>query len=295
MVRPLRTRHPRQDIRRIVAKVPIVRQCWRAVQTMIGWGTVRLRKGEGGRQQVQMTRGQHEIYGEGYLAEPQGFTSGVTSGAIGVILEPGGRGERVIVVNPSRYQQRPRYVDDEAVCVWTPHQSRLFLDQHGDVELGAGLSDYRGDPGFVDEGAKVRLRADGQVEVYSASEIQLRCQPEGGEGSSATIVMRPDGMLEVSADGAVVVSSRQSVRVEAAGDIALVPTEGGEVRLGGDEGVQALALAHRVQEGLDALAKAFNAHVHAETGVSTQPPTVVPGVVPVVIGDVAAANVKAKV
>jgi phage gp45-like len=293
---------PHLDIRRIVGKVPVVRQAWRAVQTMIGWGTVRMRKGERGRQWAQITRGQHELYGEAYLAEPQGFTAGVNPGAIGVVLKPGNRGERVIVINPSRYQQRPRYVDDEGVCLYTPHQSRLFLDEHGDVELGAGLSDYRETPDFLDEGAKVRLRHDGELEVYSETEIRLRCQPEGGEGASATIVMRPDGTLEVSADGdvsvsaagSVSVSSEQDVSVEALGNITLTPDAGGEVRLGGDEGLQALALANKVKTELETLAMAFNQHVHPETGVKTEAPIPFPGLIPVQIGDVGATNAKAK-
>lgn len=277
------------SIIRIVGRIPLVRDCANKIERMVTWMTTIHRTNDQVRQICHARRGPR-WRNLAVVVEPQGFTAGVTPGMVGVTIDVNGMAEESVFINPSSPGERPRYVDNKAVCLYTPYQSRVFMTEEGDVEIGAKLVDYKGTAGLLDEGGKVRALRDGVVEVYSETEVRLRAQPKGGAGPSAVVVLRPDGVLEVTtsgnvvvgAQGSVSVTSQQSVAVQGAAgvvleneagarvrlsgaDVIVEPGGGGHVLLGGEQG-KALAEAERTATRLQRLEKALDGHSHAQHG-----------------------------
>lgn len=264
------------------------------VHTAIQWMKT-VHRTNAGMRQVCHTRNGPYWYDNAIVVEPQGLTSGITAGMVGLVVKPGAMCEEVVLINPSIARERPTYVDNKAVCLYTPYQSRVFMTEQGDIELGTKLADYKDTAALLDEGAKVRLLADGKLEVYSEVEVRLRAQPKGGEGTSAIVVLRPDGVLEVTtsgdvvvgAQGSVSVTSQQSISVQgvagvvlendagarvrlSGADVLVEPGGGGHVQLGGEQG-KALAEAERTAALLSRVEEALNLHSHAQHGVPPSP------------------------
>ena len=283
-----------EPIKRVLERSPLIRRTAQKVATAVQWMKVLMRSNTGKRQVCQIRNGPY-WYDNAIVVEPQGFTAGIEPGCVGVMVKLGGMAEEVALISPSRAEDRPTYVEKRAVCMFTPYQSRLFMDELGNVELGSGLSDYKGTRESLDEGAKVRLLEDGTIEVYSETEVRLRAQPQGGEGPAAVIVLRPSGVLEVTTDADVSVVAGGSVSVEAAGSVTLTteaelelrngqgarvrlagadvmvePGQGGLVQLGGVGG-KWLAHAEGITQQLQRLENALNGHAHAAHGTAPSP------------------------
>lgn len=246
------------------------------------------------------------------VLEQQGFASGIKAGARGMVIPNiGGVVGSAACFGMRKMDHRPKVLGDWEPCMYHVAGTRVWALDSGELRLETDLADYLEDPADLDEGAKIRLKhagVKGDLEAYGEHEVRQRAQPAGGTGASASTKLESSGSatFEVS-DGAGVTgtitmdndgtiklenSSGASLTIAPDGTITALPADGKQVRLGGDAGLQALALANLVKAELDAIAAAFNGHVHVETGANTLVPTVGLGI-PIVPNEVAAANVVA--
>ncbi len=122
----------------------------------------------------------------------------------------------------------------------------------------------------------------------------------GGDGGHHVVLALGNRSLRLkglkSGEVAVYAEFGQSILLNAAGDIILVPKAGRDVLLGDAGATKKVALADDVDDRLAALQTAFDAHMHA-TAAPGPPvvPTPVPGVIPVgPLAPTGADNVKGK-
>lgn len=170
------------------------------VTSLIGFGqTATAPAGNDPRAQGSVSRAGLDDAFEGVtMIEPQGYTTGVRAGSVGILVQPGASGENAALICPGE-ADRPGYIagTDRAVAVTTPHSTRLYLDDSGGIELGTN-ADLETEP-TEDKGGRLRLNGAGEVEVYGAASVTLRAQAEGG-ATFAKCTLLPTGSIVIEND-----------------------------------------------------------------------------------------------
>ena len=173
---------------------------------LIAWGsTSSAPAGADPRAVGQVVRGGlDDVFEDVGVIEPQGFASGVVAGAIGALLSVGDSGDQAALVSPSTPGDRPTYIagTDRAVVISTPHESRVYLDDAGNIELGTQAA-LNIEP-TENKGGRLRLSSAGDSELFGTSSAVVWSAPEG---------LATFSQLECNPGGGATLSNHQTAAV----------------------------------------------------------------------------------
>ena len=194
---------------------PWVRRLWKLVRSYAKIGSVRLVKGAGSQRTPTLdlayggrTNGEgndsNDSDGDSVLIEPHGLAGGIGVGYRALVLRLGAVYEKTVSIGARNPRDRPNWVEEGEVCLYSPFQSRVALRKDGSLTLESGLADYKDASADDDEGSTIRLAKGGEkgeLEVYAETSVLLRSQAAGGSGPAASVFLESNGTLTLSGDG----------------------------------------------------------------------------------------------